>query len=144
FARGNETHDVQLGLELGDRSKYAEYRRSAAHVVLHLVHVGRRLDRDAAAVECNALADEHERPLLPHRVVVLHDDEARRLFTTIRDRQERSHAQVLDLLALEDPYFDIGEFASELEGPIGQVARRADVAGQIAEIASEIHTVGDR
>ena len=88
FARGNESHDVQLGLELGNRSKYAEHRRSAAHVELHLVHVGRRFDRDAAAVECNALADEDERPLLSHGPVVLQDDEARRLFTTIRDGQE--------------------------------------------------------
>ena len=40
------------------RRHRADHRRAARHVVLHLVHVVGRLDRDAAGVERNALADE--------------------------------------------------------------------------------------
>ena len=47
-------------LEPGDRRHRADDRGAARHVVLHLVHVLGRLDRDAAGVERDALADQAE------------------------------------------------------------------------------------
>ena len=144
FAGRNQSDDVELRFQLRDRPKHPEHRRRSAHVELHLVHVGGRLDRNSAAVERDALPDQDERPLLSHRLLVLHDDEARRLLAAVGDRQERAHAEVLELFALEDPHLDVGEFAPELHGPIRQIGWRAYIARQIAEIARGIHPVRDR
>jgi hypothetical protein len=38
----------------------AEHAGGAAHVELHLVHLGAGLERDAAGVEGDALADQHD------------------------------------------------------------------------------------
>ena len=62
-AAGDHADDVDRQLHLGDRAQRAEHRGRAAHVVLHLVHLGGRLQRDAAGVEGDALADQ--RPSAP-------------------------------------------------------------------------------
>ena len=49
---------VQGQLEQRARAQHADHGRGARHVVLHLVHARGGLDRDAAGVERDALADE--------------------------------------------------------------------------------------
>ena len=55
-------------LQPRDGQHRADHRGAAGHVVLHLVHVLGRLDRDAAGVERDALADEAERRRRPARL----------------------------------------------------------------------------
>ena len=54
---------LSFGLSSASARKRAEHAGGAAHVELHLVHLGRRLERDAAGVEGDALADQHHRRL---------------------------------------------------------------------------------
>ncbi len=76
--------------------------RAAGHVVLHLVHVLGRLDRDAAGVERDALADEPEHGAV-HRVLRLvpQHDEARRLLAAARDAEQQAHLQLGDRCLVE-------------------------------------------
>ena len=57
---GDDREDVDRQLELGDRGDGLEHRGCPGHVHLHLLHPGGRLDRDAAGVEGDALADQPE------------------------------------------------------------------------------------
>ena len=45
---------------LHDEPRQRQRRRRAAHVLFHQFHSGRRLDVEAAGVECDALADERD------------------------------------------------------------------------------------
>ena len=58
LAGRNDAHDVDRGLHAGERADRAEHAAGARHVELHLVHLARGLDRDAAGIEGNALADQ--------------------------------------------------------------------------------------
>ena len=102
----DQADQVDLELQFGHRAQRAQHAGGAAHVELHLVHLGARLQRDAAGVERDALADQHHRrrPSCA-RALVLHDDEPRRLLGAARHRQERAHAQLLAGLAIE--HFDL-------------------------------------
>src|SRR6185295_20065085 len=95
----------------------------------------------AARVERDALADEHQGPLLFNRLLVFENDEPGRLFAPLRDGQERAHAEALDLGAIEDTNLDVGKLLAEFLCSFGEIARRADVAGQVAEVLGTVHTV---
>ena len=59
---GIDADEVDLGLQLGRwHACVPNTRGGAAHVELHLVHVGGRLQRDATGVEGDALAHQHDR-----------------------------------------------------------------------------------
>ncbi len=58
---GIKPDHVHLRLEPAQHLEGAQHRRGPRHVVLHLFHVRRRLDRDAAGVERDALAHQHHR-----------------------------------------------------------------------------------
>ena len=88
LARGDQSDHIDGRFQLSKASENAHDAACAAHVVLHFVHCIGRLERDAAGIECDALADEHDRLLLPRRAVVLHDDEARCLRAGSGYRQE--------------------------------------------------------
>ena len=57
----DDADDVDLGLARGQRVHQADHGSRAAHVALHVLHAGGRLDRNAAGVEDDALADEGDR-----------------------------------------------------------------------------------
>jgi hypothetical protein len=76
LAGRDDADQVQLRLQRRDRVQRAEHARGAAHVELHLVHLASRLDRDAAGVEGDALADQDDRRLALGRALVARDDEA--------------------------------------------------------------------
>ena len=75
-----------------------DHGAAAGHVALHLVHAGGRLDRDAAGVERDRLADEAEDDAL-HGVLglVAEDDQPGLRVRALSDGGERAHAGCLDL-----------------------------------------------
>ena len=60
LGRRHDADDADRRLEQGDRAHRADDGGAAGHVVLHPLHAVGRLDRDAAGVEGDALADEPE------------------------------------------------------------------------------------
>src|SRR5258707_1218142 len=71
--------------------KGGQYRGRAAHVVLHLVHGVRVFQRNAAAVERDALADQYDRCATAPAPAMLEDQEARRFGTALRHGKKTAH-----------------------------------------------------
>ena len=107
------------------------------HVVLHPLHAVGRLDRDAAGVEGDALADqpEHGRRAAPRRAVA-HDDHARRLGAAARDTEQQAHAELRDLALVEDVDRDSG--GSQIRRRARQNRRREHVRRLVAQFARDV------
>ena len=61
--------DIDLGLAQGQRLHEADNGGRTAHIALHVLHVDGRLDRDAARIEADTLADKgdgRDRPSCRH------------------------------------------------------------------------------
>jgi hypothetical protein len=129
--------EVDRQLELRHGLEHAEHRGAAAHVELHLVHLVGRLDRDAARVEGDALADERDRPGVLRPPAVFEHDQLRRLARALRHRQERAHAQLLQRRAVERAGLDRGMLAREARGRLRQVSGGADVGGRVAQVPDQ-------
>ena len=86
--------------ELGDRRDRLQHRRRPGHVVLHLVHAGAGLERDAAGVEGDALADQAQ-GRAGAAAGVAEDDQPRRLAAAAADGDQAAHALGGDLLGAE-------------------------------------------
>src|SRR5262245_34655528 len=61
----------------------------------------------------------------------------------VGDGEEGTHAEALEVASLEHLVLEL-ELARELLRLLGQVARRTDVARQVAEGAGEVGAVGSR
>ena len=86
--------------ELGDRRGRLDHRSAAAHVALQVLHAERRLERDAARVERDRLADEAEHHVGARvRRVVAHADQLRVARAARADCRERAHVVSLDPVA---------------------------------------------
>ena len=59
--QADDADDVDLGLARGQRLHGPMTAPAPRHVPLHVFHAGGRLDRDAAGIEGDALADEGDR-----------------------------------------------------------------------------------
>jgi hypothetical protein len=113
-----------------------------------VAHAGSGLERDAAGIEGDAFADEHNRRHRPLRPPVLHDDEHGRARTPAIDPEEPTHAQPFNLRLREHAYAEtgflsgcartLGEcFGIDLVGrSIGKVARQEY---PFAQGAHEVH-----
>ena len=108
--QADDADGVDLGLARGERVHQAGDGGGAAHVALHVLHAGGRLDRDAAGVEDDALADEGDRLVLRLAAVPLHDHQARRPRRALRDAEQRAHAELLHLLLGQDLDLDAERF----------------------------------
>ena len=75
--------------------------------------------------------------------MVLHDDELRRLAAAARDREECVHAELLNVLLVEDGHLESVALA-HFPRLVGKIHRRANVARQIAEILRERDALGNR
>jgi hypothetical protein len=86
-----------------NRAHRAGDRRPAGHVVLHPLHAVGRFDRNAAGVEGDALADQAEdrRLWCTGRLVTKHH-QSRRLAAAARDAKQQTHAQLGNLLFVEN------------------------------------------
>ena len=60
LGRPDHAEHADRHLELGERGDRLDHRGAAAHVELHVVHRPRRLERQAAGVERDRLADQRE------------------------------------------------------------------------------------
>ena len=83
---GHDADDADRRVEQRDGAHGADDGGAAGHVVLHPLHAVRRLDRDAAGVERDALPDQSQdrRVGRAGRLVAQHD-QARRLDAAARD-----------------------------------------------------------
>ena len=88
---------VDRQLEFRHGLHHAEHGGRAAHVVLHFVHGSAGLDRDAAGIEGDALADEYH-GLCVWRVRPRYCRTMKRggSFGALSDSQERTHAQLAE------------------------------------------------
>ena len=77
FDGGHQHHHIQGKLHHADRFHRAKHGAGTAHVVLHFVHFGRRLERDTAGVERDTLAHQHHRCRALLAAIVLKHDEFR-------------------------------------------------------------------
>src|SRR5690606_34166108 len=92
---GNHGNQMNRKVQLAHRLDGAEYTGGTTHVVLHLIHGGAWLERDAAGIEGNALADQRHRLVLA-ALVLEHDDLAVMLAATGHGA-EGAHAHFLGL-----------------------------------------------
>ena len=113
----------------------------AGHVALHVLHRGARLDRDAAAVEHDALADEGQR-LRAGRAAVpaQHDDEAL-LLRTLPDAQQRPHADIRQRLFVEN--LDLDAERGELLGAPREFMGRQHIGRLVDQRARQQHALGE-
>ena len=131
-------------LQESERAHGAEHGAAAAHVVLHLFHVVRGLDRDAAGIERDALADQsqHRRFGARRLRLVAHHDHARRLDASLRHADERAHFQLGDSALVEN--FDAeADFLRHGFGALRENARRELVRRLVDQVAGEILRFGD-
>jgi hypothetical protein len=103
---GRSDDRVDLPRELQERGALdrGDHRGRAGHVHLHAHHRVARLEREAAAVKGDPLADETD-PAAGRRVVprlVAEVDELGRLGAAAGDREVEAHAAALALVALQD------------------------------------------
>ena len=139
---GRDDHrQVDLELHLRHGLQGAEHRARAGHVVLHLVHIGGRLERNAAGVEGDALAHQDDRGLACAGATVVHDDELGRLRRTLRHGQQGTHAQRGHLLLIQHLDLEL-ELAAQLLGLAGQEGRVADVGRLVAQVAGGVDAIG--
>ena len=128
--------------ELGDRAGRLEHGGAARHVLLHQLHAGGGLDRDAAAVEGDALADQRRgsEPAPPPRVA--QDDQRGSFAEPGGDREDPAHALGLELGAAEDLDLERVVGGGDLAGALGQVGGVGDVGGQVLQVAGAVGGLG--
>ncbi len=134
LAGGDEADHVDGGPQLGQRAEHAQHAGGAAHVELHLVHFAGGLDRDAAGVEGDALADERHGRLGAARTLVAQLDEAQGLLGALGHRHEGAHAELLHFRGAHDLDLDGPVLGERLRGA-GQQGGRGVVAGAVGPFA---------
>ncbi len=137
FNSGNQAHHVDAQLEQGRHQHAGQHAAGAAHVVLHLVHRGRILEGNAAGVEGDALAHQHDGGRIARTTAMFQRDEARWLGTAARYRQQAAHFQATDLRFVEYPHLEIAVASGQFLCLLRQIAWRADIAWQVAEVAQQ-------
>ena len=114
----------------------AEDAGGAAHVIFHLVHVGARFERNASRVESDAFADQHDGRCIFLAAAIVQHDQARALGRTTGDGKQRVHAEFGHGVLFENVTFEL-VFLGQGAGCFRQIARMADVAWQVGEVAGE-------
>src|ERR1022692_3921180 len=94
IARTTSPGFVDFWFELRDGRHRADDGGAAGHVALHRVHVERRLERNAAGVKRDALADKAEHILAGLVAAVFECDHFRRFVAADGDRKHGAHAEL--------------------------------------------------
>ena len=104
-----------------------------------------RLQREAARVEGDRLADEPEDDLAAcrGRRLVGKRDQARGVLASLADRGERAHARLANLVGAEGGEAHVLEAARGLLGELGEGGRGADVRRRVDEVAAAVRPRGD-
>ena len=131
----DDAERIDLGLARGEHVHQPGHRGGAAHVALHVLHAGGRLDRHAAGIEDHALADEGDRLVLRLAAVPLHDHQARRASGALRDAEQRAHAELLHFLFGQHLDLDAERF--EFPRASGELDRPQNVGRLVDEVARQ-------
>jgi hypothetical protein len=132
---------LTLGLAAGQRVHEAGHGGGAAHVPLHVFHAVGRLDRDAAGVEADALADEGDGLVALLAAIPLHDGDLTVAHAAHADGQQGVEAELRQLLLAED--FDLQAELLEALHPLRELFGVQNVGGLADQIARELHGLGD-
>ena len=132
-------------LQQRDGAHRARHRRAAGHVVLHPLHALGRLDRDAAGVERDALADQAEdrRRRRAGRVVAEHH-QPRRLAAAARDAEQQAHAERFDLASRRGPRPTTPPSVASAAARARELARRQRVARLVGELARQVAALAEQ
>ena len=142
LSRGNQAHHVDQRFQPTEHLERAEYRCRPRHVELHLLHVERRLDGNAAGIERHSLPDQAH-GLRGGSSPVLHGDKPWLLGRSLRDCQQGIHAFLLYLPPAFDHHLEAVPLTQRLGFP-RQVARRAVVSGPHLQVACKRLAGGHR
>ena len=131
---------VAFRLAPGQRLHQADYDAGAAHVPLHVFHAGGRLDRDAAGIESDALADEGDRLVLFSAALPLHDQQLGFAHAALADAEQRAHAEFAHGVLAQ--YLDLD--AEVVQGlALGRQGLRVHDVGRLRnQVAGQEHAVG--
>ena len=132
---------LTLRLARGERMHQADDAGGARHVALHFLHAAGGLDRDAAGVEADALADEGDRLVAFLAAVPAHDHHAAGSRRALRDAEQRAHAELGHRLHVED--LDLDAELAQLRGALGEFLRIEDIRRLVDEVARDHDAVGD-
>ena len=136
----DDADGVDLGLALGERLHQPDNASRARHVALHVLHAGGGLERDAAGVEGDALADQRDRvAALRAGTAPLHYHDVARLLAALPDGQQRTHAEPLQRLRSE--HFDLHAELCEFLGARRELGRAEHVRRFVDEIARKSDAV---
>ena len=134
----------QIDPEFGARREIdrRQHRGGAAHIVFHLIHRRRVLERDAAGVEGDALAYQHQWCAAAARAAIFQHDETRRLGAAASDGQQATHLQAPDPGLIEHAHAYAASIAALERACLGRhIARRAHVGGQVAQISQQLRAL---
>ena len=131
---------VHRRAELGDGLDRGQHRRGAAHVGLHRLHRLRRLERQAAGVERDALAREHHGAGRV-RVGVLEPDQARRVRRAHAHREDAAEPLLGQVVLVEHLHAQAVR-RGHLLGRRGQVGRDQVGGSGVHQVADQRHRVG--
>ena len=140
FASGHHHGQVnrQLGFHGGD--KRADHGGRAAHVVFHFVHAFAGFQRNAAAVEREPFAHQHDGVgRFVRRAEILELQQFGLFFAAFGHTPEGGHI-FADVIAAED-FGGRTQLLRFFGGGFGQIGRRADVGAGVGQIFAQVHAV---
>ena len=88
FSARDDRRHVSFDVQIRDSSHRAEHCHAAGFVKNHLLHLVRRFDRNAAAVECDRFPYQRDRVLPRGAAAVLEDNESRRMDAPAADGEQ--------------------------------------------------------
>ena len=138
LAARQHADDVDGQLQLGQGVHGAEHGGGATHVVLHLVHAVCRLDGDAAGVEGQPLAHQHD-GLGVGVALVLDDGHHGFVLGAAGHCQVGVHAELGHLLLPHHPGGDVVIGIRQTAGLGGEVGGIADVGRHVRHVAADAH-----
>ena len=141
FRGRQDTHDVDAQTQLRRSPDRAQHFGSARHIRLHLFHVFRRLQRNAAGIEGDRFPDQHHGPVFLPAPRILQNDEFRWLLASPCDAQHAAHSQFLLILAFQYRQCDAGVFGNVLRF-LRHARGRHDVGRMVTQVTGERRGVG--
>ena len=145
LAGGDDRQNADGHAQVGHGAGRLDRGGAAGHVALHVLHSQRGLERDAAGVERDRLADEPEDKIGLRRLrrVVAQDDQPGLIVARLGDRSEGAHSLRVDLRWAERLRRDV----LDLRGDLGRARRetlgRRLVRRAVDEIAGAVRPLGD-
>ena len=142
--QADDADGIDLGLARGQRVHQAGDGGGAAHVALHVLHAGGRLDRDAAGVEHDALADEGNRPCpLPCRRSTASPTSARRRAASLARRRAARRMPSFFMSFSVRISTSTPSFSSSLARAANSTGP-STLAGSLTRSRASMHAVGHR